>query len=340
MRTSASSGPGSDRRLGSAAFLLLAAAGLGLWGGWGPSLLRIPQPPLRVGIHDRIAHSPLAYAEAAGFLDPRRLRLSELGSSTALSLGLRNDTFDAAAVTLDEALEIAANGSDIVVVLVMAESRRSDGLVANASVPDAASLRGRRIGVETATSAAHVLAGVLARAGIPAGEATVVDLSPDRHEVAFAAGEVDAVVTFEPILSALAARGGRVLDDAGTMAGQIVDVLVVQQPVAATRKADLDALLDAWFRATSLLAADRTSCLPLLARATGRRESELDRALESVRFPDRPEQAALLSGPSPALRATAGLVEASLRPAGQNGSGDAAARLLPEGGALAGGDGQ
>ena len=69
-------------------------------------------------------------------------------------------------LTLDEALRLEATTHDVALVVEVDVSDGADGLVARASVPDLATLRGARVGVERAAVGAFLLTRALQRAGL------------------------------------------------------------------------------------------------------------------------------------------------------------------------------
>ena len=94
------------------------------WPGYWPLYLAVRQAP------EPIAH------------------LTELRSATAVMRAFRNGAIDIAALTLDEALVLAAEGLEVCVFLVVDVSDGGDALLARPSIESVAALAGHRIGVE------------------------------------------------------------------------------------------------------------------------------------------------------------------------------------------------
>lgn len=293
-------GERSSRDRARSVLSLFAAALLGAWTLFGPDLLPVPDPPLRVGVDDRVGPSLLLLATDEGRVDPALVRIRELATTEDLALGLRNGTFDAATMTLDDALTVVDTGGDIVVLAALDRSRGADAIVAAPGVADVAALRGRRVGCENTASALDTRDAVLATAGLTAADIDAVEVAADRHEAAFAAGEVDAVVTFEPALSALLASGARPLGD-GAAGEPRYDLLVAQRSVLATRAAGIGALREAWFAAVESLQRERERTLSQMAVCTGRSPQVLAAALARVTLLGAKDQAPLLEGSSPGL---------------------------------------
>ena len=106
---------------------------------------------------------------------------------------------------------------------------------------------GQRIGVENTALGAYFLSRVLDQAGLRIDDLQVVSLPVHEQAAAFAAGEVDAVITFASEGPALESKGARRIFDSRQLPGEIVDVLVVdRQRVTREQRRRLRAL---WFDA-------------------------------------------------------------------------------------------
>ncbi|MFN7136324.1 MAG: ABC transporter substrate-binding protein, partial [Thermomonas sp.] len=77
------------------------------------------QKPLTIGTNVWTGNEPLYLARSLGYYDERRLRLVELSSSAQSMDALRAGRLDAASLTLDEALTLAAEGVPLRVVWVL-----------------------------------------------------------------------------------------------------------------------------------------------------------------------------------------------------------------------------
>ncbi|MGE5153436.1 MAG: ABC transporter substrate-binding protein [Bdellovibrio bacteriovorus] len=219
---------------------------------WGLSMLSAcsqPHPPLRVATIPWIGYQPLFLAEDLGYYPRDTIRLVELSSNTESLRALRNRDVEAAALTLDEALLLAAEGHDIPVILVLDCSAGADALVARSGVDALSDLAGRRVGVESSANGAYVLSRALQLAGLTPTDIHVVPLRSGDQLDAFRAGRVDALVTYEPLRTQLAAFGAETLFDSREIPCEIVDVLAVHRDMLAERQAQIERLLQGWFAA-------------------------------------------------------------------------------------------
>ena len=228
-----------------------------------------PQPPLRVATTPWIGYQPILLAEDLGHYPADSIRLVELSSNTESLRALRNRDVEAAALTLDEALLLAAEGHDIAVPLVLDCSAGADALVARPELRTLSDLAGRRVGVESSANGAYVLSRALHLADLTPADIQVVPLRSDDQVEAFRAGRVDALVTYEPRRTQLAALGAETLFDSREIPCEIVDVLVVHREVLAERRAQMARLLKGWFAAVDYHAAAPAEAAARLAPRLG-----------------------------------------------------------------------
>lgn len=271
-----------------------------------------PAEPLRLGTSIWLGYEPLHVADAAGRL-PSGLRLVELVSATQVTRAWRNGEIDAATVTLDEALRLAAESRDVEVVLVTDISEGGDAIVGGPDVNGFEALAGRRVGVERSATGAVLLARALQLRGLAADAVTMVPMTVNELEEAMVQGHIDAAVAYEPIMSRLRARGGRVLFTSREIPGEIVDVIVVRRDVARDHPGVTALLRDAWFDAVALCRADPAAFTAIAGRRLGGVAVDV-KDLDGLRVPDRQESNALVAGGlrEPARRLVRAMGEAGI----------------------------
>lgn len=269
--------------------LLLLGAALASCGG-------PPPPPLRVGTILWPGHEPLFLARQLGYLDAGRVRLVEYSTITEAERAFRNGNVDAVALTLDSALALEAQGFAPRVALVLDASTGADALLAVPPLSSVRALKGRRVGVEPSGPSLYLLARALTHAGLAAGDVQRVTVPVDEHAQALSAGRVDAVATFEPYVWKLESAGAVRLFDSRDIPGEILDVLLVSEPVAGARAADLTHLREAWFAALAHLERWPEDALPRMGERLGATEFEVRAVLRGLHFTGEAENRALLGG--------------------------------------------
>ncbi|MBR0568099.1 ABC transporter substrate-binding protein [Azoarcus sp. L1K30] len=263
-----------------------------------------PPEPLRFGANAWPGYASLRAAEVLGLITPAQLQVLDFPSTSMVLSAFRNGMIDVAGLTLDEALMLAAEEQAPRIILVFDFSAGADVVLAQPGIVSVAQLKGARVGVETEALGAYLIGRALAGAGLSAEDVDIVSIPLDGHESAFVAGQVDALVTFDPVRSSLLARGAKLLFSSRAIPGEIVDVLVVRAPLLARRKADLRALVDAHFAGRARMLANPADVAAKLEARLSLSEAQFRAALGLMEMPDVPANRRLLGQGEGGLAAT------------------------------------
>tara|TARA_R110000787_G_scaffold35789_4_gene91633 strand:- start:1579 stop:2499 length:921 start_codon:yes stop_codon:yes gene_type:complete len=263
------------------------------------------EPILRVACHPWVGYEPLYVAEALDYYADSTIRMVDTTSATLTLSHLRHNTVEAACLTLDEALTIVAEGVDLAVVLVMDVSDGADVILARPPITGLNQLRGKTIAVEKSAVGAVVLYAALEKAGLGPGDVRTLTVPGNQHEEVYLAGSVDAVVTFEPVKSALEARGAAVVFSSAQIPGRIVDVLVVRQAVLAPHSNNIRHLIQSYFHALDYIERHPTVAAQLMSRRLRAPPERVVGLFDGLRQPDIEENRELLSGAPAPLDVTA-----------------------------------
>ncbi len=263
------------------------------------------EPALRVAINAWIGYALLPLAQDQGQLDETTARLIEFPSNTASLLALANGEVAAAALTLDEFLQAREGGLDVQVVMVFDESRGADAVLAQKPITHLTQLQGKRIGVESTAVGALMLAKLLEAAQLSASDLVKVPLAADQHVAAFTQGEVDAVITFEPMSARLRAIGANTLLDSSQFPGLIVDVLAVPTKPEAAQATHIRQLIQAHFWAVAQLRKQPQATTERLATLQGLPPDAVRDALQGLHMADARDNQRWLLGPQPPLHQAA-----------------------------------
>jgi len=253
-------------------------------------------PPVRVGTNTWPGYEPLYLAQDIGRFRPEAVQLARHDSATEVLAAFRAGQLDAAALTLDEAMLLLGRGNDPCVVLVMDTSKGADAIIAHEGIRGVAGLKGRRLGAEKTAVGAYMARRALREAGLSEADVTLVDLPVDRHAGAFLAGDVDAVVTFEPVRSALLSAGGVQVFSSAQIPGEIVDVLVVDRRFLEAHPDQVRTLVQGWFAALDFLAKRPADAAGYMSPRLRLMPHAVMKALSGMDFPDRAENVRMLIG--------------------------------------------
>ena len=163
------------------------------------------------------------------------------------------------------------------------------------------SLYSRRSAVESGALGAYVLSRGLALNGMQASDVRIVRLESNEHPAAFAQGQVDGAVTFDPFRSQLLKAGAHTLFDSSQIPGEIVDLLAVRAPVLEKNPQAVQTLLAGWFKALDYLERepkDAAARMAVRQQVTG---EQFLQALQGLRIPSRADNLKMLTGATPSL---------------------------------------
>ncbi|MEZ5616464.1 MAG: ABC transporter substrate-binding protein [Rhodocyclaceae bacterium] len=288
-----------------------------------------PPPALRIASHVWPGYEFMFLARAEGWLDARRVSLLETASATESMQALAEGSADGAALTLDEVLRLRAGGVPLAVVLVFDISAGADMLLAGPGIERLAGLKGRRIGVEEGAVGALMLDQALRAAGLAPGEVRTVFVPIDRHEEAWHAGGLDALVTYEPVAGRLMDAGARRIFDSRSLPDTIVDVLAIRTPVLDGGADEaVRHLVAAHLRGLDHLASHPQDAAYRLAPRLKLPPGETLAAFRGLLLPDRDGNRRLLAGAAPALLASARRLSSVMAAAGLQPTEDGPAGLL------------
>jgi NitT/TauT family transport system substrate-binding protein len=296
---------------------LLVAAGI-----WKAVDLRNPPPaPLRVALNPWPGYEFATLAQVKGYFEQEgvEVRLLELGSLGECRRAFERGQADGFFGTVIEVLQADAkvrHSAEIVSVIDYSDG--ADCILARAGITAVSQLRGKRIAVEHSSINVLVLARALELSGLEWSSVSVVYMSAMQMPAAFAAGSVDAVVTYPPMsIEILRAGPASRIFSTAQIPGEVVDVLAFDPKVLGERRAEVDAFLRAFFRAQEYAAANREEAYSVMAARQRLTAAEFGAALtQGIRLIDRDQQREFF-GPGGSLEATVRQSRRILEMAGQ-----------------------
>lgn len=178
--------------------------------------------------------------------------------------------FDACAMTNIDALSIpAAGGVDSTAVIVGDYSNGNDGIVLKGSGKALADLRGQNINLVELSVSHYLLARALDSVGMSERDVTVVNTSDSDIVAAFASPDVNAVVTWNPLMSEIMSRPKTsVVFDSSMRPGEIIDTLMVNTKTLNADPRLGKALVGAWYETMALMSLEKSARMEM-AEASG-----------------------------------------------------------------------
>jgi NitT/TauT family transport system substrate-binding protein len=301
------------KRIYPFAWLVVASAALGLLLATACS----PQKTLTVALHPWVGYEALYLARDLKWL-PDTIQLRDSKTLEESLAALKSGQADAACMTLDEMLRARAAGIPLAAALVFDVSAGADAVLARPQIKRLSDLAHKRIAYDRNALGALVFEKLLEAAKLSASDVIQVDLPPARQLAAWKRGEVDAVITYEPMVTAFLREGAHSLFDSRQMPDTIIDVLAVRRDRQELAPL-LRTLAATHFRALEYMHTNEQDALYRIAAREELSPEDARRMLAGVTLPSLAANRAYLGGSDARLlraaRALSGLmVHRSLLP--------------------------
>jgi NitT/TauT family transport system substrate-binding protein len=179
--------------------------------------------------------------------------------------------FDGCTMTNMDALTVpAAGGVDSTALIAGSYSNGNDGIVLKGTGKTLKDLKGENVHLVQFSVSHYLLARALDSAGLRERDLKVVNTSDADIVGAFATPKVQAVVTWNPQLSTVAATPGSTkVFDSSKVPGEIIDLLVVNTATLKDNPALGKALTGAWYEVMAAMRARERDALTYMAKASG-----------------------------------------------------------------------
>ena len=244
-----------------------------------------PVPLFRVGSIVFPGYEFMFLAQDLELLDPQKIRLVELLSSSSTLRSLAAGQLEAAGITLDEMMTLRSQGVDLWAVMVFDVSAGADVVLGKPGIT-MRNLRGKRIGVEEGAMGAVMLDGLLDAAHLKAQDVRKVNTTLDRSIETYQQGTVDAIVTAEPWAATLEQQGAQRLFDSAQIPGRIVDVLAVRADALELHAPSIRALIAATFEARQRWVDAPEAAAQFMARRLQTTAQGVPKAFRGMQLPD------------------------------------------------------
>ncbi len=242
---------------------------------WWQSSPKVEAGPKTTGLPMKVAHYywPGMYwieiANKKGWFEEAGLNI-ELVDSNPNYWGFLQDTVDGKIdnnnFTLFDLIQFNAAGADLIMVTNGDNSTGIDAIVAKSSIATIADLKGKTIGVDKGTYLEYILDVVLRRYGLKPSDVTKVKIAGERAAEEFGKGKLDAIVTWEPVVSEAIAQGnGRKIFNTSEIPGISPAGLVFHRGFIKERPGDVQAYVNVWHKTTLFIKENPDEAFGLIA---------------------------------------------------------------------------
>ncbi|MBI3803996.1 MAG: ABC transporter substrate-binding protein [Nitrospirae bacterium] len=247
------------------------------------------EEPLRIGYIDWPGYEILYLAQQKSFLKEEKapVLLKDFTSFSDLRKALQVGRLDGAVMSINEML-LSRLGKEYRVVYVLNVSHGADGIVGQPEIRSMADLKQKRIGVELTGLGGYVLTRALEKANMESADVVRINMTATIEAYsAFAEKQVDAVVTFEPILSRLIIeQRGNILFTSSEIPDEIINVLIFHEDVLKHRREDCLKVLRGYLKARQFWKAAPEEAITIMARRERVNPDYFRKSLNGLLIPD------------------------------------------------------
>lgn len=233
-------------------------------------------------------YAPMFIAKEKGYFDEHGydvdIQIIE-DESTYGSL-FSSDSIQALGQVLDRDLVQYAAGAPEAYVCTMDASTGGDGLVAGADIKTVADLKGKTVALDKSATSYYFFMQVLENNNMKEEDVNISDMGNDEAGQALLAGNVDAAVTWEPILSQCADKG-TMLASSKEYDKTIIDVLTVSTKFAEKNPEVYDVLTDCWNRSVDFLNENFEEGCAIMAKGLDLDAEEVKEECAGITFYDK-----------------------------------------------------
>jgi NitT/TauT family transport system substrate-binding protein len=225
--------------------------------------------PLRVGLVPWLGWEGLHLADQKKLFAAEGVTVEQktFKSPTAVNDALIAGQLDLAAMVATDLVILTAKAPDLKTIMVTDYSGEGDGILASNKITKPEDLRGKKIAREDVPFEIVFLGEFLKRGGMTEKDVQIVSMPAEEGTAAFTAGQVDAVVAYDPFLGkALKKRPDAKLLFTPKGTSIIPNAIVARNQVILERRNDVLAYLRAVDKGLKYSATNHTEADGLLAK--------------------------------------------------------------------------
>ncbi|MBM7632810.1 ABC transporter substrate-binding protein [Geomicrobium sediminis] len=240
--------------------------------------------PMSVGMVTWIGYSGLWVADEQGFFEEEGLEVefNTIEDSTQIRNTLASGQLDGIATTMDSAARYA-DDIPMQVVLGLDKSTGADGIIVSNDIQSVDDLAGRDVAVEFGNVSEWFLAQVLQDHDMSLDDINPVEMTSSDAGAAFASGNIDAAVTWEPWLSqADASDDGQLLTSTADYPSIIVDVFGFHDDYIAEHPESISAFITAYDKGIEFINTNPDEAHDIIGSKTNLSAEEAAEQLQDI----------------------------------------------------------
>ena len=259
--------------------------------------------PYRVGYNNWIGYIALFVAQDKGYFKDEGLDV-QTKSFSAPGDGLTpllSGDLDAHLSTLDSVITVLDKApGQLKIVYFTDTSAGADAVLAKSGITSVKQLKGRTVAATIGQCNELLLVKALERSGMTLSDVNLVNMNPDDAGAAFAAGKLDAAVTWEPwITKASALKAGHVIFSSKDLPNILTDVLVINPGKVKTE--ETKAFVRALNKANEYVIAHPKEAAAIAAKPLDDSAGDIAGMLTKVELYGKTQNLKLMKGPEIAV---------------------------------------
>lgn len=258
--------------------------------------------PYKVGYNSWIGYISLFIAKEKGYfkdegLDLQMQSFSSPGDGLAPLLGGQLDAHFTTADSVITALDKAPGRLEI--VYMTDTSAGADAILAKSDIATPADLKGKTVAATAGQCNELLLRKALTKYGLVPSDIKLTNMNPDDAGAAFAAGKLDAAVTWEPwITKVQGEKKGHVIFSSKEAPNLILDVVAISDKTAKDKADETKAFLRALNKANELAISDPKAASEIAAKSLELKPEEVLDMLPKVKLYGATDNVAQMKGPA------------------------------------------
>lgn len=249
--------------------------------------------PITVGISDWPGYLVWDIAKEQGFFEKEGVNVDlkwfpvYTDSLNAFAAG----QLDANSQTWNDFMAPLSQGVDAKAVLMFDNSFGNDALLAQPGIRSVKDLKGKRVATELGTCDHFLMLKALESVGLKESDVKFTPIAVQDCPAAMLSKRVDAAVVWEPsrtkILNEI--KGSKTLFDSSDIPGVIPDLLVVKTDVVNSRDADIQKMVNAFYKSVDWWRENPDKAVAIMAKRTGTLVADYQGFIKGTRILSAPE---------------------------------------------------
>lgn len=257
------------------------------------------ETPIKVGSNLWPGYEMIYLADHLGYYEPNVVEINQLNSASDVMAAFAKGELNAAALTLDETIQLWDQGLPIEIIMITDISDGGDMVLAKPEIRTFFDLKGKTIGLEDSALGAYMLERFLQFSSLKEQDIIKKTFTVNQHSEAYSNNEVDAIITFDPEASKIKAMGAHQMFSSKDIPNEIIDVIVISTGENKPSEHSIHHFLEGYYQARQQfkLQIDQPASgqhLSFISKRLDLSEEETLMAYQQLKLPSKDESLSLM----------------------------------------------